>query len=88
MPELHQKYAPILRFTFTDPESELRPCSINPNTATADELATVPFLDRPLAEQVVDNRLKYGNYRNLADFHHRLALTSQLTAQLMHYLRF
>jgi len=83
-----QPFAPILRFTFTDPESELRPCSINPNTATADELATVPFLDRPLAEQVVDNRLKYGNYRNLADFHHRLALTSQLTAQLMHYLRF
>lgn len=83
-----QPFAPILSFSFSDPESEFTPSSINPNTATVEELAKVPFFDQSLAEKVVDNRLNYGNYDNLADFHRRLALDTKLTSQLMHYLHF
>jgi DNA uptake protein ComE-like DNA-binding protein len=83
-----QPFAPILSFSFNDPESEFTPSSINPNTATVEELAKVPFFDQSLAEKVVDNRLNYGNYDNLADFHRRLALDTKLTSQLMHYLHF
>ena len=80
--------APILSFTFNDPESALAPALVNINTATAEELVTLPFFDQPLAETVVENRLCYGNYRHLADFHQRLGLNSEITAQLMYYLRF
>lgn len=83
-----QPFAPILSFSFSDPESEFTPSSVNPNTATVEELAKVPFFDQSLAEKVVDNRLNYGNYDNLADFHRRLALDTKLTSQLMHYLHF
>lgn len=83
-----QPFAPILSFSFSDPESEFTPSSVNPNTATVEELAKVPFCDQSLAEKVVDNRLNYGNYDNLADFHRRLALDTKLTSQLMHYLHF
>lgn len=87
-PQRLQPFAPILSFTFTDPESTLNPALINPNFATAEELARLPFCDQILAEKVVENRLHEGNYRNLADFQQRLALDSHITSQLMHYLRF
>jgi DNA uptake protein ComE-like DNA-binding protein len=83
-----QPLAPILSFTFTDPESCLYPSRVNVNTATAEELAGLPFFDSTLAAKVVENRLNDGYYRNLADFQQRLALNSHLTSQLMHYLRF
>jgi DNA uptake protein ComE-like DNA-binding protein len=83
-----QPLAPILSFTFSDPESALAPALVNINTATAKDLVGLPFFDQTLAETVVDNRLHYGNYRNLADFHQRLGLDTHLTSQLMHYLRF
>ncbi|NBD18775.1 MAG: ComEA family DNA-binding protein [Cyanobacteria bacterium] len=83
-----QPFAPILSFTFADPESLLTPTRVNINMATAEELATLPFFDQALAEKVVVNRLNHGSYRNVADFHQRLGLEAQLTSQLMHYLRF
>jgi len=83
-----QPLATILSFTFADPESLLAPTRVNINTATMEELATLPFFDQTLAEKVVVNRLNHGSYRNVADFHQRLGLEAQLTSQLMHYLRF
>lgn len=83
-----QPLAPILNFTFHDPESTLAPASVHINRATVEQLAGLPFFDQMLAETVVENRLHYGNYRNLADFHQRLGLDTEITAQLMHYLRF
>lgn len=83
-----QPFAPILSFTFTDPESSLAPALINPNTASIEELITLPFFDRTLAQKVIHNRETEGMYRTLADFHQRLGLNAQLTSQLMHYLRF
>ncbi|MFP4692317.1 MAG: helix-hairpin-helix domain-containing protein [Halothece sp.] len=83
-----EPFAPILSFDFTDHDPEIAPQSLNPNTATAEALARLPFFDQALAETVVQNRCDYGNYRNLADFHQRLGLNSHLTSQLMHYLRF
>ncbi len=80
--------APILSFSFRDPESALTPQQFNPNTATAEELATIPFLDSQLAQQIVENRQTYGKYSHLADLQQRLGFHQQLTAQLMHYLRF
>lgn len=80
--------APILSFRFRDPDSELTPQLINVNTATTEELATLPFIDVALAETMVQNRRDRGNYQSLADFHQRLGLSSHLTSQLMHYLRF
>ncbi len=87
-PQRLQPLAPILRFSFVDEESTLSPVQINPNTATVEALAQIPFLDETLAAKVVANRLEQGNYRSLADFHQRLGLEAKLTSQLMHYLRF
>ena len=87
-PQRLQPFTPILSFTFTDSESALTPKRMNVNTATKEELATLPFLNETLAEKVIENRLQQGNYGNLADFQQRLALDAHLTAQLMHYLRF
>ena len=83
-----EPFAPILSFRFRDPESEFTPQLINVNTATAETLATLPFVDGAFAEAVIQNRRDRGNYENLADFHQRLGLSSHLTSQLMHYLRF
>lgn len=80
--------APILSFCFTERDPEIAPPSLNVNTATAEELARLPFFDQAFAETVVQNRQHYGTYGNLADFHQRLGLNSDLTSQLMHYLRF
>lgn len=87
-PQRLQPFTPILSFTFADPESTLAPCLVNVNTATVEELSTVPFLEPTLAEKVVENRINGGLYRDLADFQQRLGLKGQLTSQLMHHLRF
>lgn len=83
-----QPFSPILSFTFIDADSSLSPVRINPNTATVENLAEMPFFDERLAEKVVANRRDYGNYRSLVDFQQRLELEAELISQLMHYLRF
>jgi DNA uptake protein ComE-like DNA-binding protein len=61
---------------------------VNPNTASVEELAQLPFMDMSLAEAIVKNRLLSGAYRNLADFQRRLELSGEAIAQLMYFLRF
>ena len=79
---------PILQFCYYDPESPATPIPINPNIASVEELAKIPIVDLFLARVIVQNRQDLGKYRNLADFQSRLALTPQLTSELMYYLRF
>ncbi|WP_066376881.1 MULTISPECIES: ComEA family DNA-binding protein [unclassified Anabaena] len=80
---------PLLNFSYYDNESLINPTDmVNPNTATVEQLAQVPFIDTSLAEAVVQNRLSSGVYRNLADFQRRLELSGEAIAQLMYFLRF
>jgi len=77
---------PVLRFCYYDETLHLQ-ALINPNTATVEQLLPIPAMQPSLARAIVQNRLS-GPYRNLADFQQRLSLPSDLTTQLMHYLRF
>ncbi|MBE9124919.1 helix-hairpin-helix domain-containing protein [Coleofasciculus sp. LEGE 07081] len=79
---------PILRFCYYDAESPATPQLLNPNTASAEQLAKIPAVDLFLARAIVQNRSELGKYRNLADFQRRLALPPHLTSKLMYYLRF
>lgn len=79
---------PILEFCYYDPQSTISPQRIDLNSATAQQLAELPFVDPDLCDRILENRQKYGNYRNLADFQRRLSLDGQLIGQLMHYLNF
>jgi DNA uptake protein ComE-like DNA-binding protein len=79
---------PILNFSYYDDEALDKARQINPNTATIEMLAKIPFVDLSLAQEVVQNRLSSGSYRNLVDFQQRLNLPAEIIAQLMYYLRF
>ncbi|MGI0485671.1 helix-hairpin-helix domain-containing protein [Pantanalinema rosaneae CENA516] len=78
---------PILRFCYYDPDSVCAVQPINPNTASVEMLVRIPGVDLYLAKAIVQHR-KQGAYRNLSHLQRRLALPGQLTAELMHYLRF
>ena len=86
-PEQIRPWEAILQFCYYDREAALEPTAINANTATADELATVPALDIFLARAIVHYR-QQGPYRDLADLQDRLRLTTAVTAELLHYLKF
>ncbi len=79
---------PILEFCYYDPQSTLSPQRIDINSATTEQLTELPFADRALAEQIIENREKYGNYRNISELQRRLSLNAQAIGQLMHYLNF
>jgi DNA uptake protein ComE-like DNA-binding protein len=80
---------PLLNFVYYDEASiDCLPHTVNPNTATVENLAKIPFIDVSLAQAVVQNRLSAGPYRNLVDFQRRLELPADAIAQLMYYLRF
>lgn len=80
---------PILNFSYYDDESlVLGSHKINPNTATVETLAKVPFIDLSLAIAVVENRSSAGAYLNLADFQRRLNISGETISQLMYYLQF
>jgi DNA uptake protein ComE-like DNA-binding protein len=78
----------ILNFSYYDDEALDKTTQINPNTATIEMLAKIPFVNSSLAQKVVQNRLSSGSYRNLVDFQQRLNLPAEIIAQLMYYLRF
>lgn len=78
----------ILSFCYYDAESGLAPQTLNPNTASVEQLSQIPAVDLFLARAILQNRLNCGNYRNLADFQCRLGLDPQLVSELMYYLRF
>ncbi|MBD2413214.1 DNA uptake protein [Nostoc calcicola FACHB-389] len=80
---------PLLNFSYYDQESLDYPTNlVNPNTATVEKLAQIPFIDLSLAQAVVENRQSAGPFHNLADFQRRLELTGDAIAQLMYFLRF
>lgn len=81
-------FAPILSFCYYDVTSLVTIEPINPNTASVEVLLKVPVIDLFLARAIVQNRLALGPYRNLADLQRRLALPSNVTSDLIHYLRF
>ncbi|ERN42358.1 DNA uptake protein [Rubidibacter lacunae KORDI 51-2] len=81
-----QPLRPVLRFSYFDPEETER--QLDPNLATVEQLARIPLLDAELAARLVGERDRRGPYRSLADLHQRLDLNGQLTAQLLHYLKF
>jgi DNA uptake protein ComE-like DNA-binding protein len=88
-PQRLEPLKPLLIFIYYDHESLERPTQlINPNTATPEQLATIPFMDISIAQAVVENRLSAGPYRNLVDFQKRLQLPGEAIAQLMYFLRF
>lgn len=75
----------ILQFCYYS--EALEPVALNANTATAEQLATIPAVDMFLARTIVHYR-QAGPYRNLADLQGRLRLRAQVAAELLHYLRF
>jgi DNA uptake protein ComE-like DNA-binding protein len=79
---------PILSFCFYDDESSLTQPLINVNISSVEQLTKIPAVDLYLARAIAQNRQDFGAYRNLADLARRLSLNPQLTAELMHYLRF
>lgn len=80
---------PILIFSYSDDDSEDNiTYVINPNTATAESLEKIPFVDATLARAIVENRQNHGPYQNLVDFQKRLNLSGKILGQLMYYLRF
>ena len=82
-----QPLTPILSFTFYDQESLLSPQRLAVNHADVSQLLSIPFIEMDLAQRIVSER-NQGDYRNLVDFQKRLHLDSELTSQLMHYLKF
>ena len=80
-----QPLEPMLSFYYYD---ECHPVLVNPNTGTVEMLVRIPIIEPAFATAIVQNRLLAGPYRNLVDFQQRLSLPGNVTAQLMHYLRF
>lgn len=78
----------ILAFAYYDHLSPLSPEKINPNTATIEEIEAIPQITLHMAQELVENRQDHGKYSNIVDLKSRLNLDSNLTSQLMHYLRF
>ncbi|MDX2232368.1 MAG: ComEA family DNA-binding protein [Leptolyngbyaceae cyanobacterium bins.349] len=79
-----QPLAPVLRFCYYDPTSPLAIQPIDVNTASLESLTRIPGVDLYLARLMVH----YRPYRNLPHLQRRLTLSSELTAQLLHYLKF
>lgn len=81
-------YEPILAFAYYDRLSSLSPEKIAINTASIDELETIPHLTPDLAQQIQLDIQTQGKYRNIVDLQRRLNLDRELTSQLMHYISF
>lgn len=83
-----QPLAPVLQFCYYDTDGLDTIRLVNPNTATLAQLMQIPGIEAALAEAMLRNRQQHGAYRNLIDLQQRLQLSGQMTATLMHYLRF
>ncbi len=79
-------WAAILQFCYYS-DNALEPVALDANTASAEQLATIPAVDAFLARAIVHYR-QAGPYRNFADLQGRLRLRAKVTAELLHYLRF
>jgi DNA uptake protein ComE-like DNA-binding protein len=78
---------PILQFCYYD-QLQFSGGRLNPNTATVEDLLTLPGLEPALAHGLVRERLANGPYQNLASLQQRLKLPVTITEKLLHQLRF
>ncbi|WP_416670140.1 helix-hairpin-helix domain-containing protein [Egbenema bharatensis] len=83
-----QPLTPILRFCYYDADSPSTIQPIDPNAASIEQLTQIPAVDLYLARAIVHDRQRHGAYRHLAELQQRLGLSGQLTAEIMHYLKF
>ncbi|MGV0023764.1 helix-hairpin-helix domain-containing protein [Phormidesmis priestleyi ANT.L61.2] len=77
---------PILSFCYYDEDCMTQ--RVNLNTASVEELGSIPDMGTVLARAIVRNRVSNGPYKNLVDLQKRLSLPSQTVSHLMHYLNF
>ncbi len=80
--------APILAFSYYDPESLLTPQKVNINRASIEELQDINLITDSMAEKIIEGRQKKGNYKNLVDLQKRLGLNGKIISELMHYFYF
>lgn len=78
----------ILDFYYYPPETLLTTTLINPNTATLEDLLTIPGVNYDLAGVIVSDRQTQGRYQNLADLQSRLTLSGEIVVKIMYYLYF
>jgi DNA uptake protein ComE-like DNA-binding protein len=83
-----QFWQPILYFAYYAPDSFHAPAKVNLNSATIQQLQTIPNLELGIAQKMILNRETNGAYRNLADLQKRLSLKPDFTYHLMQYLQF
>ncbi|MFN5513220.1 MAG: helix-hairpin-helix domain-containing protein [Cyanobacteriota bacterium] len=81
-------YAPILFFTYRDPESSLAPRRIPVNSASEAQLLALPCLTPALAEALFQERQRGGAFADLADLQRRLGWDGELLSRAMYYLQF
>jgi DNA uptake protein ComE-like DNA-binding protein len=81
-----QWLAPVLSFQYYEPTLAL-PC-IKLDRATVDDLTTIPQISPELATEIVSQRERGGNFKDLVDFQQRLGLSGKSIGELMHYLQF
>jgi DNA uptake protein ComE-like DNA-binding protein len=81
-------WEPILEFAYYSPESLLTPPKINPNTASIEQLKTLPLVSDDLATAIITTRQEQGLFKNIVDFKGRLSLDAQEISQLMHFIQF
>ncbi len=79
-----QPLAPVLLFCYYDDTSLHTIQPVDANTAALEQLTRIPTVDLYLARLII----QYRPYRNLPHLQRRLSLSSELTAQLLHYLKF
>ena len=81
-----QNWTVILQFCYYAPE-RIEPAAVRINTATVDQLTKVPAIDALLSQNIIRYR-QSGPYKDLADLQHRLSLSPEIVAELLHYLSF
>lgn len=81
-----QNWAAILQFCYYASE-RIEPVAIKVNTATVAQLMEVPAISASLGRVIVYYRQKQP-FTDLADLQHRLSLSPEVTAELLHYLSF
>lgn len=81
-------WQPLLSFAYYDQNSFQAPSKLNPNTASLEQLMTIPNIDQNLAKAIIEQRQSIGNYRNLVDLQRRLNLKPDFVYHLMYYFQF
>ena len=80
--------APILAFSYYDPESLINTQKININTATLEDLVIIPNFSEDMKQEIISDRQQNGKYKNLGDLQKRLQLNAIIISDLMHYISF